>query len=67
MSVISGFLTKANKVTTNWKDFHQECQHFKQLLINNNYSNIMVYKQIDQFLNQILITNKIIIQKTKMR
>ena len=41
MSVFSGFLTRAYKVTTNWKYFHQECQQFKQLFINNNYLNVM--------------------------
>ena len=29
---------RAYKITTTWKDFHNECQHFKQLLVNNNFT-----------------------------
>ena len=51
-SVISSYITRAFKITTTWNDFHHECQIFKQILINNNFSNSCVDKQIEKFLKQ---------------
>ena len=56
-SVISSYVSRAFKITTTWKDFHNECQHFKQLLVNNNFTNKMVDQQINKLLTQKLDKN----------
>ena len=53
-SVISNYLNRAFKISQNWKDFHEEVVHIKQLLINNNFSNKMVDSQIKKFLDNAL-------------
>ena len=53
-SVISNYLNRAFKISQNWKDFHEEVVHIKQLLINNNFSNKMVDNQIKKFLDNTL-------------
>ena len=50
-SVISNYLHRAYKISQNWSDFHAEILHIKQLLVNNNYSNSLIDKQIESFLN----------------
>ena len=56
-SVIHNFLNRAYKVNQNWQDLHTEIQYIKQMLINNNYSNTLVDKQISKFLNSKLNIN----------
>ena len=51
-SVIQSYITRASKITKTWKDFHHECQAFKHILVNNNFSNNCVDKQIEEFLKQ---------------
>ena len=48
-SVIMSYLTRAYKVSTTWNDFDIEVNHIKQILINNNYSNTFVDKNIQKF------------------
>ena len=52
-SVISNYLNRAYRISQNWSDFHNEVQHIKQILINNNYSNSIVDSKIQSFLNKI--------------
>ena len=56
-SVISNYLNRAYRISQNWKDFHEEIVHIKQLLINNNFSNTMVDNRIKKFLNNTLSPN----------
>ena len=56
-SVTSSYINRAYKITKSWEDFHTECQHFKQLLINNNFSNKMVDEHINKFLTSKLQLN----------
>ena len=51
-SVIFNYLHRAYKVSQNWSDFHTELQHVKQVLINNNYTNRAIDKQIKLFLDR---------------
>ena len=51
-SVIFSYLNRAYNTSDNWKDFHEEVLHIKQLLINNNFSNRMVDEQIKKFLDK---------------
>ena len=53
-SVISNYLNRAFRTSDNWKDFHEEVVHIKQLLINNNFPNKMVDNQIKKFLDNAL-------------
>ena len=52
ISVITSYLNRAFKASNTWKDFHNEILHIKQRLINNNYTNIMVDREIKKFLTQ---------------
>ena len=59
ISVIQSFLNRAYKVNQNWQDFHSELQYIKQMLINNNYSNTLVDKQISKFIDSKFTTTTI--------
>ena len=50
-SVILNYLNRAYKITKNWEDFHYEVTHIKQVLVNNNFSNTMIDKLTQKFLN----------------
>ena len=50
-SVISNYLHRAFKISQNWHDFHSEVLHIKQTLVNNNYSNTLIDKHINSFIN----------------
>ena len=49
-SVITSYLNRAYKVCKNWNDFHNEINHVKQLLVNNNYCNKAIDHEINTFL-----------------
>jgi len=51
-SVIMNYLNRAYKVTVNWKDFHNEVQHIKQMLVNNNYSNSTIDMLTNKFIKK---------------
>ena len=51
-SVITSYLNRAYKVTSNWQHFHQEINHIKQVLINNNYTNREVDNHIRIYLDK---------------
>ena len=66
-SVVFNYLHRAFKISQNWSDFHAEVLHIKQLLVNNNYSNTMIDKHIDSFLNDKFSSdNSINTNKTKI-
>ena len=48
-SVVINFLNRAYKVTNSWHDFHNEVLIMKQMLINNNYSNSVVDRLVEKF------------------
>ena len=56
-SVISSYLNRAYKITTNWQDFHVELNHIKQMLVNNNYPNFTVDSAINKFINQKMLNS----------
>ena len=58
-SVILNYLNRAYKITKNWKDFHDEVAHIKQVLVNNNFSNTTIDRLTQKFLN-----NKVSVPKT---
>ena len=49
-SVIYSYLNRAYKTCQNWKDFHEELLHIKQILVNNNFSNSVIDKETRKFL-----------------
>ena len=51
-SVAFSFLNRAFKVSQTWHAFHEEVQHIKQMLVNNNYSNTKVDALINKFVNK---------------
>ena len=51
-SVVKNYLNRAYKVSQNWHDFNREVEYIKQILINNNYSNIKVDTLIRKFLEK---------------
>ena len=51
-SVITNYLNRAYNITNNWLEFHQEAQHIKQILINNNFTNTVVDTHIKKFINK---------------
>ena len=51
-SVVMSYLNRAYKVSHSWKNFHDEVQNMKQILINNNYSNSQVDALIRNFLHK---------------
>ena len=56
-SVITNYLHRAFKVSNTWSDFHNEINHIKQMLINNNYPNYLVDDEIKRFLDKKLANN----------
>ena len=46
-SVITSYLNRAYKITTNWQDFHIEINHIKHMLVNNIYPNFFVDSTIN--------------------
>ena len=50
-SVINNYLNRAYKVSQTWQQFHTEVKQIKQILINNNYTNKIVDKLINTFIN----------------
>ena len=52
LSVINNFIHRAYKYSQTWESFHNEITHIKQTLINNNYSNSMVDKEIARYLDK---------------
>ena len=58
-SVITNYLNRAYRISMNWDDFHTEVDHMKQMLINNNYSNNIIDRQIEKFVTNKLISNSI--------
>ena len=51
-SVIKSYLRRAYKISSTWQHFHQEIERVKQLLINNNFCNRNVDKEISAFLTR---------------
>ena len=56
-SVIFSYLNRAYKVTRTWKDFDQEIQQVKQLLVNNNFSNTEIDSHINRFIDKKMQTS----------
>ena len=50
-SVIKSYINRAYKVTDSWSDFHEEIKTIKQMLVNNNFSNSIIDKNINKFLS----------------
>ena len=51
-SVISSYVRRAIKTCSSWELMNKELKSVKQMLIINNYSNTMVYQQINEILNK---------------
>ena len=51
LSVINNYLNRAYNTSQNWESFHNEINHIKQVLVNNNYTNTIIDQQINKFLN----------------
>ena len=51
-SVITNYLNRAYKITSNWQHLHQEINHIKQVLINNNYTNREVDNHVRIYLDK---------------
>ena len=49
-SVVVNYLQRAYRVSSTWSEFDTETKHIKQLLINNNYPNYLVDREINRFL-----------------
>ena len=49
-SVVINYLHRAYRISSTWSEFDTEIQHIKQVLINNNYPNSLVDKEINRFL-----------------
>ena len=53
-SVIKSYLRRAYRVSQNWQDFHNEMKYVKQILVNNNYSNLKIDCMTKKFLEKTL-------------
>ena len=51
-SVITSYLNRAFKVCMNWDEFHKEVVHIKQILVNNNFSDIEIDTHIKNFIDR---------------
>ena len=52
ISVINNYIKRAYKISKTWQDFHSEMNLIKQILVNNNYSNNIINKNIKNFIDQ---------------
>jgi hypothetical protein len=52
IGVITNFLHRAYEISSSWTLFTAELQRIQQLLINNNFPNSLVEKQISKFLER---------------
>ena len=59
------YLQRAYKICNTWQEFHQEVQHIKQVLINNNFTNTVVDNHIKTFISNRLHNQKPLANKTK--
>ena len=50
-SVVVNYINRAYNYSQNWQTFHNELEHIKQMLINNNYSNSLVDHEIHKYLD----------------
>ena len=57
-SVITSYLNRAHKVSTTKEDLEEEIKYIRTMLGNNNYSNKMIDKEIDNFKNSKNETNQ---------
>ena len=53
VSVLTNFLKRAYKVSSNWTLFNVECARIKQIMVNNGYSNSFVDENIKRFINRV--------------
>ena len=51
-SVITSYLNRAFKVCMSWEEFHKEILHIKQMLVNNNFSDIEIDSHIKNFIDK---------------
>ena len=49
-SVVINYLHRAYRISSTWSEFDTEIKHIKQMLVNNNYPNFLVDKEINRFL-----------------
>ena len=52
ITVIKIFLHRAYSICSSWELFHDKLRRIQQVLINNNFPNYIVDKQITKFLNE---------------
>ena len=58
-SVIKSYINRAYKVTDSWNDFHEEIKTVKQMLVNNNFSNSIIDRNINEFLSNKFTSNEL--------
>ena len=56
-SVIRNYLNRAYKISSNWHELDQELDTIKQILVNNNFSNTTIDKEIKIFMNKVIENN----------
>ena len=58
-SVIGSYVRRAIKVSSTWQLLHEELQKVKQILVNNNYSNTLIDREINKLLNKYMQNNSL--------